>query len=569
MSRAAFLPFIAFVLLFVAAGPAVGPAFGQDTASLDDDERAAIDAYMTEMLDTHRIPGIAVAVVRDGAVAYTAGYGTSGLPAEDGSARAMLPDTPVRIGSATGSFTALALIQLAERGDVDLDAPVSDYIPAFAALDEQTEQPVTIRHLLSHTSGIPPAAALWAEEGAGESDAAGEATDTPVRRQAAAIAAAVARRGTEAQPGAEFTYADANSIVAGAVLEAATGRPYRDYLQQELLGPLRLQECFVASGREHPAQGHARGLFDITVPIDSEVAPGEEPAVGLACSATAGGRYIAALLAAASGAAADRGADAPGRDAAAADQRADAAGDAITPPGPLSAGMLAELWRPQVEARGPGVPDGASYAHGWLVEGGGASRHVWHAGTIATSQSAYHLYPGEASGVFVAMNVNGLMLYDLTNVIARGVHDILQGEEPPAFAPLETAQSTRVIVTVVSSLSLLWLLFSINAFKLRKRRGALPVKGKRDMKRGVAFPLLVDGAILIFFLVAVPAGFNARFTDLLAMALDIFMLSVLAALPVGVWAAARTVLSFMSASAGAGSGDAGPANTGDRSGRNA
>jgi hypothetical protein len=252
----------------------------------------------------------------------------------------------------------------------------------------------------------------------------------------------------------------------------------------------------------------------------------------------------------ASGRARDASGGAPGRAGDAADQPSDAAGEAITPPGPLSPGTLAELWRPHVAARGPGVPDGASYAHGWLVEGSGASRHVWHAGTIATSQSAYHLYPGESSGVFVAMNVNGLMLYDLTNVIARGVHDILRGEEPPAFEPLETARSTRVIVTVVSSLSLLWLLFSINAFKLRKRRGALPVKGKRDMKRGVAFPLLVDGAILIFFLVAVPAGFNARFTDLFAMALDIFMLSVLAVVPVGVWAAARTVLSFMSAPGG-------------------
>ena len=97
---------------------------------------------------------------------------------------------------------------------------------------------------------------------------------------------------------------------------------------------------------------------------------------------------------------------------------------------------------------------------------------------------------------------------------------------------------------MVSSLSLLWVLFSINAYKLRKRRGALPVKGTRDMKRGVAFPLLVDGAILIFFLVAVPAGFNVRFTDLFAMALDVFMLSILAVVPVAVWAAARTVLSF-------------------------
>ena len=522
MSRAAFLPLVIFVLPLVAAGPTVGPIFAQDVTVLDDGERAAIDSYMNEMLDAHRIPGMVLSVVRDGAVVHSAGYGTSGRTAEDGSARAMLPDTPVRIGSATASFTALALLQLAERGEVDLDVPVSTYLPSFAELDDTTDRPVTVRHLLSHTSGMPPVAALWAQdaagvEGADEDGAAGPAADTAVRRRADAIAAAVARRGTEAQPGEAFVYADANFIVAGAVLEASAGRPYAGYVREELLRPLGLDGCFMSPGDEPGAQGlaqgHARGLFDITVAIDAEVALSEEPAAGLACSAEAAGRYIAALL---------------GATAA-----------------PLPPEILTELWRPRVEARGPGVADGASYAHGWLVGGSGASQRVWNAGTTATSQSAYHLYPGERSGVFVAMNVNGLMLYDLTNVIARGVRDILRGEDPPAFTPLETARSTRVIVTVVSSLSLLWLLFSINAYKLRKRRGALPVKGKRDMKRAVAFPLLVDGAILIFFLVTVPAGFNARFTDLFAMALDIFMLSVLAVVPVGVWAAARTVLSFM------------------------
>ena len=301
MSRAAFLPFVFFVLLFVAAGPTLGPIFGQDASVLDDDERAAIDSYMNEMLDAHRIPGMVLAVVRDGAVVHSAGYGRSGLTAEDGSARAMLPDTPVRIGSATASFTALALLQLAERGEVDLDVPVSTYLPSFAELDETTDRPVTVRHLLTHTSGIPPAATLWAGD-------AGPAADTAIRRRADAIAAAVARRGTEAQPGEAFVYADANFIVAGAVLEAAAGRPYAGYVREELLGPLGLDGCFMPPGDEPAAQGHAqghaRGLFDITVAIDAEVAPGEEPAAGLACSAEAAGRYIAALLGAATPAAA-------------------------------------------------------------------------------------------------------------------------------------------------------------------------------------------------------------------------------------------------------------------------
>jgi hypothetical protein len=104
------------------------------------------------------------------------------------------------------------------------------------------------------------------------------------------------------------------------------------------------------------------------------------------------------------------------------------------------------------------------------------------------------------------------------------------------------ARTTRVVVTAATSASLLWLLISINAFRLRRRRRALPVRGRREILRVVGLPLVVDALVLLFFFSGVPAGFQVGFLELSAVALDLFMLGLLAGVPVAVWAVARTAL---------------------------
>ena len=67
----------------------------------------------------------------------------------------MTPQTPFILASASKSFTALAIMQLAEEGKVDLDAPVVTYLPSFSVGDESASATITVRHLLNHTSGLP------------------------------------------------------------------------------------------------------------------------------------------------------------------------------------------------------------------------------------------------------------------------------------------------------------------------------------------------------------------------------------------------------------------------------
>jgi CubicO group peptidase (beta-lactamase class C family) len=449
--------------------------------SLDPDLRERIDTYVTAGMEAEGIPGLVLAVVDEEHGRYLAGYGTRGGAAE------MTPGTPVRIGSATKTVTALAVMQLVERGDVSLDTPAAEYLHGHPAPAGPAGAEVTVRHLLSHTSGI-----------------AGGATGVDTAERAA-------------PPGERFIYADANFNAAGRIIEAVTGEGYEAYLRSAIFARLPGPGCRTSpgsgDGADAAAQGHARGLFGLNVARDAVVAPFEVPSVGLLCSAEAGAAYLSALL--------EGG-------------------------GPLlSAHGLSRMWRPEVAAAGPGLGEDVSYGLGWFIAGEGRSRRVWHAGTISSSQSSFRLYPARGRGVFVAMNVNGLMLFGFTNDLAEGVSAILDGEEPAAFTPLETARTTRVIVTTATSLSLLWLLLSINAFRLRRRRGRLPVRRRRDVVRGVLLPLVPDALVLVFFLYSVPAGFGVGVAGLPGVALDLFMLAMVAAVPVALWALARTVLSVL------------------------
>lgn len=110
----------------------------------------AIDAYIASKMRWPRIPGLAVAIVKDDRIVYLKGYGEA-----DSSGRPVTPQTPFILGSVTKSFTALAVMQLVEAGKVELDAPVQKYIPWFRVADANASSQITVRQLLYQTSGLP------------------------------------------------------------------------------------------------------------------------------------------------------------------------------------------------------------------------------------------------------------------------------------------------------------------------------------------------------------------------------------------------------------------------------
>src|SRR5512138_1412168 len=125
-----------------APAPTAAPASALDTA--------ALDAFVTRLMQEYDIPGAGLAIVQNGQIAYTKGYGvrdvTTGAP--------VTPNTQFAIASNTKSFTALGVMLLVQQGKVKLDDPVTKYIPEFKLSDPAATAKVTVRHLLSHTTGI-------------------------------------------------------------------------------------------------------------------------------------------------------------------------------------------------------------------------------------------------------------------------------------------------------------------------------------------------------------------------------------------------------------------------------
>src|SRR5262245_58180429 len=106
---------------------------------------AHIDTYLEKKRQALRLPGLAVAIIQDGSIAYVRGFGIAA------TGREMTPQTPFIIGSLSKSFTALAAMQLVEAGQLHLDDPIKRYIP-WLRFETVSAERLTIRHLLTHTS---------------------------------------------------------------------------------------------------------------------------------------------------------------------------------------------------------------------------------------------------------------------------------------------------------------------------------------------------------------------------------------------------------------------------------
>ena len=120
--------------------------------SLSASDFGAADALMLRLMSTYNVSGAALALIKDGGIALEKGYGY-----RDRETRAPVTTaTLFNIGSISKSFTALGIAQLVDQHQLNLDTPVIKYIPDLRLSDPRARQMVTLRQLLSHTSGLPP-----------------------------------------------------------------------------------------------------------------------------------------------------------------------------------------------------------------------------------------------------------------------------------------------------------------------------------------------------------------------------------------------------------------------------
>ena len=202
---------------------------------------ARIDQFLARHLKEIPVPGFSAVVVKDGKVIFSKGYGVEVL----GQSRPLTSRSPIAIGSQTKSFTAVALMKLAEQGKIDLDQPVVRYLPWFRTADRRGGE-ITIRMLITNTSGLPSQDRWLFDRDTDEA-----AIERGVRD--------LSRVPVVRAPGKSFEYSNENWTVAGAVITAVTGKPYSTYIEDEVLRPLGMTQSSTALARFpaiHALWGH-------------------------------------------------------------------------------------------------------------------------------------------------------------------------------------------------------------------------------------------------------------------------------------------------------------------------
>ena len=189
-------------------------------ASLDPETRRAIDTAAQEVLKATGAPGASVAVVRGGSIAYLQAYGSARLSPQ----AAASPGMRYSIGSVSKQFTATAILMLAEEGKLSLDDPVSRFVPGLTRGNE-----VTIRQLLSHTSGYQD---YWPQ------DYVPPFMREPVTAQQ--ILDRWAKKPLDFEPGTQYQYSNTGYVIAGVIVEKASGMPLLPFLSARIFQPLAM-----------------------------------------------------------------------------------------------------------------------------------------------------------------------------------------------------------------------------------------------------------------------------------------------------------------------------------------
>jgi len=200
------------------------------------------------VMRTHRLPGLAVGVVADRQVVYARGFGVSSTRTRE----PVTPRTVFHMASISKPFVATAIMQLVEQGQVELDAPLVTYLPTFR-LDDERYREITVRQVLSHTSGMPDVKDYeWHHP---------QYDDGALERYVRSLTS----HKLLFAPGERHEYSNMAYECLGALIARVSGMTFDDYVQSHLLDPLGMVDSTFLKPPHLPANWatpHARMLTD-------------------------------------------------------------------------------------------------------------------------------------------------------------------------------------------------------------------------------------------------------------------------------------------------------------------
>jgi CubicO group peptidase (beta-lactamase class C family) len=222
------------ILLTLLAGVCV---LGQtsESPSAEARLRSELEPQIADAISKGRVPGLAIGVVKNGKLIYAKGFGVSKLGA----------DAPVtsrslfHMASVTKTFVATAVMQLVEQGKIDLDAPVTKYLPYFK-LDDDRYRQIKIRQMLSHTSGIPDVTDYHWDKPEYDAGALERFTRS------------FANQKLIFSPGEKFAYSNAAYEMLGDVIAKVSGESFEDYVQHNILTTLGMKDSTLLVREANP-----------------------------------------------------------------------------------------------------------------------------------------------------------------------------------------------------------------------------------------------------------------------------------------------------------------------------
>ncbi len=365
-----------------------------------------VDKFVTNYMERNGLPGASIVVVEDGKLVYEKGYG------HDSEGMSINENSLMRIGSASKSFTSFAVLQLVDKGKIQLDDPVIKYLPEVK-LDDTRWKEVTIRQLMSHTSGIP---------------------NPIIVSPASSLKAGVERLydwNLQSNPGEKHYYSNANYWLLARLVEEVSGVEFSQYLKQKIFSPLGMGDSLAAVNSTDFVQGLPKGyvtVYGTAIPW-TELEAMNMGAGSVISTASDMGNWLAMHT--------NEGKNSSGQQL-------------------LSKELLEESYSQQ--------PGSNKYGLGWSLSSPSVKPvRISHSGAVSTYQTQQDIVPGSGYAVAVLLNSFTPTL-EHAYEISSGIIQLAEGQEPESKAP-----SPIIIDLSLGVITLIYLLLGIRGILRSKK----------------------------------------------------------------------------------------------------
>jgi CubicO group peptidase (beta-lactamase class C family) len=415
-----------------------------------------VDKFVTNYLERNGLPGVSIVVVKNSKLLYEKGYG------HDSEGKPITENSLMRIGSTSKSFTAFAVLQLVDEGKLRLDDPIIKYLPEVKLNDSRWKE-VTIRQVLSHTSGIP---------------------NPIIVPPASNLKAGVERLNDwklQSNPGEKYYYSNVNYWVLALLVEEVSEIQFSQYLKQKIFSPLGMDDSLTTVNSTDFVQGLPKGYvtaYGTAIPW-TELEGMNMGAGSIISTASDMGKWLSMHT--------NKGKNGSGQQL-------------------LSKKLLEESYSPQ--------PGSEKYGHGWSLSSSNVKpARISHSGAVSTYQTQQDIVP--SSGYAVAVLLNSFTpTLEHAYEISSGIIQITEGQEPELKTPVP-----KIIDLSLGVITLIYLLLGIRgirrSIKWSDTRRQLPTW--RFILR--LFPQLVPVSLIGWLIFIVPTLQNNSSTIIDALGL--------------------------------------------------